>query len=82
MIKMPIANLINQAGRSEINYMVIRYADVLLMYAEAQNEAVGADASVYDAVNRIRQRAGLVPMPYLPVKQKRKCARSSGMNAG
>jgi hypothetical protein len=54
-------NLINQAGRSEINYMVIRYADVLLMYAEAQNEAVGADASVYNAVNRIRQRAGLVP---------------------
>ncbi|MCS3796500.1 RagB/SusD family nutrient uptake outer membrane protein [Niastella sp. OAS944] len=55
------ANLINQAGRSEINYMVIRYADVLLMYAEAQNEAVGADASVYSAVNRIRERAGLVP---------------------
>jgi hypothetical protein len=59
--KEPNANLINQAGRSEINYMVIRYADVLLMYAEAQNEAVGADASVYDAVNRIRQRAGLTP---------------------
>lgn len=55
------SNLINQAGRSEINYMVIRYADVLLMYAEAQNEAVGPDASVYDAVNRIRERAGLVP---------------------
>jgi starch-binding outer membrane protein, SusD/RagB family len=55
------SNLINQAGRSEINYMIIRYADVLLMYAEAQNEATGPDASVYDAVNRIRQRAGLVP---------------------
>ncbi|WP_207514613.1 RagB/SusD family nutrient uptake outer membrane protein [Longitalea luteola] len=55
------SNLINQAGRSEINYMVIRYADVLLMYAEAQNEAVGPDASVYNAVNRIRERAGLSP---------------------
>ncbi|WP_205508870.1 RagB/SusD family nutrient uptake outer membrane protein [Longitalea arenae] len=54
-------NLINQAGRSEINYMLIRYADVLLMYAEAQNEAVGPDASVYNAVNRIRERAGLSP---------------------
>jgi hypothetical protein len=54
-------NLINQAGRSEINYMVIRYADVLLMYAEAQNEAVGPDATVYNAVNRIRERAGLSP---------------------
>src|SRR5690606_16698259 len=26
-------------GRSDINYMIIRYADVLLMYAEARNEA-------------------------------------------
>jgi hypothetical protein len=53
-------NILN-VGRSEINYMVIRYADVLLMFAEAQNEAVGPDADVYDAVNRIRERAGLVP---------------------
>jgi SusD family. len=59
--KEPNSNLINQAGRSEINYMLIRFADVLLMYAEAQNEAVGPDASVYNAVNRIRERAGLVP---------------------
>ena len=48
-------------GRSETNYMVLRYADVLLMYAEAQNEAVGPDASVYSAVNSVRQRAGLNP---------------------
>lgn len=57
--KEPNSNLINQAGRSEINYMVIRYADVLLMYAEAQNEAVGPDASVYNAVDTIRKRAGM-----------------------
>lgn len=57
----PNTNLINNAGLSETNYMFIRYADVLLMYAEAQNEAVGPDASVYSAVNLIRQRAGLVP---------------------
>lgn len=48
-----------QGSRSEINYMVIRFADVLLMYAEAQNEAAGPDASVYTAVNRIRTRAGM-----------------------
>jgi len=41
--------------------MVIRYADVLLMYAEAENEAQGPDASVYNALNLIRQRAGLNP---------------------
>lgn len=54
-------NLINQAKRSETNYMYIRFADVLLMYAEAQNEASGPDATVYNAINRVRERAGLVP---------------------
>jgi len=42
-------------------WCVIRYADIILMYAEAQNEAVGPDASVYSAVEKIRQRAGLAP---------------------
>ncbi len=46
-------------SQSQINYMVFRYADVLLMYAEAQNEAVGPDASVYSALNLIRSRAGV-----------------------
>jgi len=39
------------------NYIILRYADVLLMYAEAQNEAVGPDASVYAAINKVRARA-------------------------
>lgn len=42
-------------------WCIIRYADLLLMYAEAKNEASGPDASVYSAVERIRQRAGLSP---------------------
>ena len=42
-------------------FCLIRYADILLMYAEAQNEYSGPDASVYSAVEAIRQRAGLVP---------------------
>lgn len=46
---------------SEQNWLELRYAEVLLNYAEAQNEAVGPDASVYDAVEQIRQRAGLNP---------------------
>ncbi len=37
----------------------LRYADVLLMYAEAQNEASGPDQSVYDAINDVRARAGM-----------------------
>ena len=42
---------------------IIRYADVLLMYAEAKNEAEGPSSSVYDAVNLVRNRAGVVNLP-------------------
>jgi len=38
------------------DWPLLRYADVLLGYAEAQNEAVGPDASVLDAINKIRTR--------------------------
>lgn len=48
---------------SEINFIVLRYADILLMYAEAQNEAAGSDASVYDAINQVRSRAGMPDVP-------------------
>jgi hypothetical protein len=40
------------------NYVYYRYGEVLLNYAEAQNEAVGPDASVYEAINAIRTRPG------------------------
>lgn len=45
------------------NYYYFRYAEVLLNYAEAQNEAVGPDASVYDAVDQVRARAKLPGLP-------------------
>jgi starch-binding outer membrane protein, SusD/RagB family len=41
------------------NFVYYRYAEVLLNYAEAQNEAAGPDATVYDAINKIRKRAGI-----------------------
>lgn len=41
-----------------MNHVYYRYAEVLLGYAESQNEAVGPDASVYEAVNVIRERSG------------------------
>lgn len=49
----------NNPGTSAQNYYYFRYAEVLLNYAEAQNEAVGPDASVYTAINAIRTRAAL-----------------------
>lgn len=45
------------------NFIVLRYAEVLLNYAEAINELSGPDASVYDAVDKIRQRAGQPNLP-------------------
>ena len=48
---------------SGANFIYYRYAEVLLGYAEAQNEAVGPDASVYSAINSIRQRADLPDLP-------------------
>lgn len=43
-------------GPCGMNHIYYRYAEVLLNYAEAQNEAVGPDASVYEAINTIRSR--------------------------
>lgn len=43
--------------------ILIRYADVLLMYAEARNEATGPDALVYEAVNKVRARVGMPDFP-------------------
>ncbi|MGF1924199.1 MAG: RagB/SusD family nutrient uptake outer membrane protein, partial [Bacteroidia bacterium] len=56
----------NVTGTALLNYIYFRYAEVLLNYAEAQNEAVGPDASVYAAINQVRSRTE-VNMPVLPV---------------
>lgn len=48
------------------DFVLLRYADIKLMYAEAQNEDAGADASVYQQVNEVRARPG-VNMPALSV---------------
>ena len=45
------------------NYIIFRYAEVLLNYAEAQNEAVGPDATVYAAVDAVRGRSDLTGLP-------------------
>lgn len=52
-----------ETSNSPVDLVLLRYADVLMMFAEAQNEAVGPDASVYSAVNKVRQRAGMPDFP-------------------
>jgi len=47
----------NDANSGSANFIILRYADVLLMYAEAQNETAGPDASIYEAINKVRARA-------------------------
>lgn len=49
-------------ANSDLNWPLIRYADVLLTYAEASNEVEGPTANAYDAVNAIRQRAELTAL--------------------
>lgn len=44
---------------NENNYILYRYAEVLLTFAEATNEVSGPSQAVYDAVNEVRTRAGL-----------------------
>ena len=41
------------------NEILIRYAEVLLTYAEAKIELGQIDQSVYDAINQVRQRTGV-----------------------
>lgn len=47
----------DQGNKSAISTILIRYAEVLLNYAEAKVEAGQIDGSVYDAINKIRDRA-------------------------
>lgn len=46
-----------------INYPILRYSDVLLMYAEASNELSGPTQEAYDCVVKVRTRAGVATLP-------------------
>jgi hypothetical protein len=63
LLKMVDTTKYGAAGNADNDWIFIRYAEVLLNYAEAQNEAVGPDASVYDALNQVRARAGQPGLP-------------------
>lgn len=58
------------------NYQFYRYAETLLSYAEAQNEAAGGpDASVYNAVNDVRKRVLLPALENLNQTKMREAIR-------
>lgn len=39
-----------------LKWQIIRYSDVLLMYAEAENELNGPTSAAYNAINQVRRR--------------------------
>lgn len=46
------------SGDSDVDFPILRYADILLMYAEALNET-GKTAEALPVLNQVRKRAGL-----------------------
>jgi hypothetical protein len=57
-----------QRTTTYLNYIVFRYAEILLNFAEAQNEAGGPESSldglsVREALSQVRGRVGQVPVP-------------------
>ncbi len=56
------ANYGNEIENDDLNFIYIRYADVLLMLAEALNatgDAGQGEYDKYDCINQVRERAGL-----------------------
>ena len=58
-------------AQSGLNWQIIRYADVLLDYAEATNELSGPTPEAYEAVNEIRRRAAIPELAGLDQSQFR-----------
>ena len=57
---------------SDADIIILRYAEILLMIAEAENEANGPTAKAYDAVNTVRVRSG---QPELPLHLSKEAMR-------
>lgn len=76
-----IRKYIDLADRDEtdnggIDVILMRYADVLLMYAEAMVELGKVDGTVYAAVNAVRARAGVAPVAAQPTSSLREVIRT------
>ena len=52
-------NSTSVTSESAANVPIIRYSELLLIHAEAENEANGPTAKAYKSLNRVRNRAGL-----------------------
>jgi hypothetical protein len=69
-------NSTSVSGASDLNVGIFRFAELLLIYAEAKIEANDIDNSVYDAINQVRHRALMPDLPTgLSQAQLRKALR-------
>jgi len=60
-------------NRGELDAIVLRYADLLLLLAEAENEVNGPTISAYNAINKVRAR---VKMPNVPANLAKEAFRA------
>ncbi|MET0462051.1 MAG: RagB/SusD family nutrient uptake outer membrane protein [Chitinophagaceae bacterium] len=69
-------NSTSVSGVSDLNVGIFRFAELLLLYAEAKIEANEIDNTVYAAINRVRRRALMPDLPTgLSQAQLRKALR-------
>lgn len=52
----PVISPTSAAQYFQLKWQIMRYADVLLMFAEAENELNGPTSAAYNAVNMVRRR--------------------------
>ena len=52
-----------QSGQATGDYPCIRYAEILLIYAEAHTHTAGFDSQTQAALNELRDRCGMPDVP-------------------
>ena len=58
----PVIAPSNQAQYFQLKWQIMRYSDILLMYAEAENELNGPTTTAYNAINQVRRRGYGLPI--------------------
>ncbi len=59
----PLENDANNDGQATGDYPCIRYAEILLIYAEAHTQTTGFDGQTQAALNQLRDRCGMPNVP-------------------
>lgn len=66
-ISNPVVAPTDAAQYFSLKWQLLRYSDILLMFAEAENELNGPTAAAYSAVNKVRRRGFGVSMDAVSV---------------